>query len=349
MRAARWFAALSALALVGGLSLTHGAPRAYAAGPGNDNYASATTISGASGSTTVSNVGATTEVGEPSPAVNPTDTWGATLWFSWTAPSSGLYLFDTCESGIDSLVNVYTGSAVNSLTAATSGDPSQCGSAAGYFSSIGREVNATGGTTYQIQVAGLDKEQGNVTLRWWSQSTPPNDTPDTALTLSGNAGQTIGTNRFATQDAGPSYVANGIWWTWSPSTDGNYSFDTCGSNFDTKLGVYTLSDGLWNVVAENDDTCALGSRVTFPASTTKTYFIEVGGYSATGIGDIVLNWQPDTPPANDNFSAAATLPGTASGSATGDNFSATSETDEPDVASGNTVWWTWDAPATGRG
>ena len=347
MRARRWFAALSALALVGGLSLVHGTSRAYAAGPGNDNYANAIAISGASGSTSVSNVGATTEAGEPSPASYAGDTWGATLWFSWTAPSSGLYLFDTCQSHIDAQINIYTGSAVSSLTPATSGDVSECTNDGGYFWSDERELNATGGDTYNIQVAGMNKQQGDIGLRWWAQSTPANDTPDSALTLSGGSGQASGTNRFATQDAAPTYVNNGVWWTWSPPSDGNYAFDTCASNFDTKLGVYTRSDGVWNLVAQNDDTCYVGSQVGFAATSSTTYYIEVGGFSSTDIGDIVLAWRPDAPPPNDAFSAAVALPSTASGSATGNNFSATYETGEPDFASGNTVWWTWEAPATG--
>ena len=347
MRARRWFAALSALALVGGLSLVHGTSRAYAAGPGNDNFANAASISGTTGSTTVSNVGATTEVGEPSPSSSPADRWGATLWFSWTAPASGTYLFDTCDSHIDARINIYTGGAVNGLTAATSGDVLQCTNDGGYFWSDQREVNATGGDTYSIQVGGSGKEQGAITLRWWSQSTPLNDTAESAITLSADTGHTSGTNRFATQESDPSYVSNGVWWSWSPPSNGTYRFDTCGSNFDTKLGVYTLSGGIWNKVAENDDVCFVGSLVGFAASTGTTYYIEVGGFSSTDVGDIVLNWQPDAPPGNDNFSNATALPSTSSGSVVGDNFSATSETDEPDLSSGNTVWWTWEAPATG--
>lgn len=55
-------------------------------------------------------------------------------------------------------------------------------------------------------------------------------------------------------------------------------------------------------------------------------------------------------PANDNFSAAITLSGN-SGSASGTNLLGTIESGEPQAVSnesGQTVWWTWTAPANGQ-
>lgn len=336
---------MGTVVLLGGLALVHGSSPAYAAGPTNDNYASAITISGSSGSTTASNTGATTEAGEPAPTGN---SWGASLWWSWTAPSTGVYLFDTCGSHIDSLIGIYTGSAVGSLTTAISGAPDdECTSDGAFFWPKERQLSATGGQTYRIQVAGDQKQMGEITLRWWSQSVPANDTSGSAITLTGASGHTTGTNRFATQDTDPSSVFNGVWWKWSPPLDGTYQFDTCGSNLDTKLGVYTLADSVWTAIVENDDSCNVGSAGSFAATTSTTYYIEVGGYSETEVGDIVLNWQADTPPVNDNLSAAIALPQASSGSTTGNNRFATTETGENDAYSGNTVWWTWTPTTTG--
>jgi len=54
--------------------------------PANDNFANAFAISGASGSTNGSNVGASAEAGEPNlfgVAV------GESVWYAWTAPADG--------------------------------------------------------------------------------------------------------------------------------------------------------------------------------------------------------------------------------------------------------------------
>src|SRR4028119_1640898 len=77
----------------------------------NDNFANRIVLSGVPVSTSGSNVRATGEVGEPSQS-------GATnsVWWSWTAPSSGNYTFDTIGSNFDTWLSVYTGSAVNNLT-----------------------------------------------------------------------------------------------------------------------------------------------------------------------------------------------------------------------------------------
>ena len=63
---------------------------ALAAVPANDNFANAFRISGSSGSTNGSNVGATEETGEPNPLGIGA---GETVWYVWTAPAEwGLLL-----------------------------------------------------------------------------------------------------------------------------------------------------------------------------------------------------------------------------------------------------------------
>ena len=56
--------------------------------------------------------------------------------------------------------------------------------------------------------------------------------------------------------------------------------NTCTSNFDTLLGVYTGSAlGSLTEAAANDDGCALGSKVTFNATKNTTYQILVDGFN----------------------------------------------------------------------
>jgi hypothetical protein len=100
--------------------------------------------------TSVLSVGASKETGEPNHAGDP---GGASVWYGWTAPSTGQALLDTCDSDFDTLLGVYTGSAVGGLTHVVSNDQS-----AGPFcdGTDQSEVTfpTTSGTTYRIAVDG---------------------------------------------------------------------------------------------------------------------------------------------------------------------------------------------------
>src|SRR5262249_20566853 len=82
--------------------------------PPNDNFADATSIYAGSGTVLGSgifgdNCNATTEPGEP-PA------HGSTVWWRWTAPTTGCYTFNTADSSFMTFLEVFTGGAVDSLT-----------------------------------------------------------------------------------------------------------------------------------------------------------------------------------------------------------------------------------------
>src|SRR3954469_24201596 len=79
--------------------------------PANDNFANAWTL--ATLVTNGTSVGATKEPGEPNHAFN---TGGPSVWFTWTAPKTTQVQMDTIGSGFDTLLAVYTGSALNALT-----------------------------------------------------------------------------------------------------------------------------------------------------------------------------------------------------------------------------------------
>ena len=83
-----------------------------------------------------------------------------------------------------------------------------------------------------------------------SAAAPANDDFANAAALSGLPANATGTNVDATTESGEpehtdfSSVTPGehsVWWSWTAPSDGDVTVDTCGSNFDTLLAVYTGS------------------------------------------------------------------------------------------------------------
>lgn len=120
--------------------------------PANDAVASATVISGATGSVVASNLNATKAGGEPA---HGGDAGGASVWFSWTAPASGTAVFDPAASSFAALIGVYTspdgGTTLNSVASAN-------GAPAAFA--------ATQGTSYLIAIDGVGGATGRIGLSW---------------------------------------------------------------------------------------------------------------------------------------------------------------------------------------
>jgi len=126
---------------------------------------------------------------------------------------------------------------------------------------------------------------------------------------------------------------------------------------DTLLGVY-VGDSVSTLteVASNDEDPAAycTSRVGFKTSPGTLYRIAVDGYSYDTADDaesgtILLSLSFSGLATNDDFANAIQITGT-NISVTGNNDSASKESGEPDHAGntgGRSVWWYWQAPATG--
>lgn len=116
--------------------------------PGNDNLASAQSLSGPHGSQIASTVNATRETGESSHGGSGT---GASVWFAWQAPSSGDVFF-TARGGHNAQLAAY--------------DQNAHGAAA--ISSGANQLSfaATSGTTYYIALETASGEEGIYGLSW---------------------------------------------------------------------------------------------------------------------------------------------------------------------------------------
>ncbi len=142
---------------IAGGRLLYGAPGFV---PANDSFsnASAINMTGESTQVTGTNVAATAEAGEP--ALDASDPGRRTVWWKWTPPSSGPVTISTLGSNFDTLLGVYTGASVGSLTPTALNDDVD----PGLIRTSGVAFTAVGGTTYSIAVDGWGGYFGAITL-----------------------------------------------------------------------------------------------------------------------------------------------------------------------------------------
>lgn len=327
--------------------------------PGNDLFSSAVTLSGSNTSGSGNSANAAKEAGEPAHAGN---AGGASVWFNWTAPTSGTVTLTTTGSSFDTVLAVYTGGTVSSLTEVASNDDDSSG---GNVSRV--QFTATPGQTYRFAVDGYNGASGSFSLQLALTAAPAapfNDFIQNGILLSGTSTAGTGSNVGATKAASePNHAGNSggssVWWIWTAPSAGVTTITTAGSSFDTLLAVYTgTAISALTSIASNDDSASGGStsQVIFNAESGITYRIAVDGYrdlfGATASGTITLGLTLDTGirPANDNFAGRIGLSGTSitnAGSSIGATRESTSEPLHAGNIGGRSVWWTWTAPFSG--
>jgi len=245
-----------------------------------NNFADASTITGAAGTVFGNNVGANKEAGEPNHAGN---TGGASVWYRWQAPFTGKATFFTTTSNLDTLLGVYTGSAVNSLTTIASNDD---GLNLGLQSTI--TFNIASGANYYIAVDGFNGATGIIKLSWTASSPPANDNFANAQVVSGPSGFVSGSNAGATKEPGePNHGGNpggsSVWYRWTAPNSDPLSFYVSDSTF--TLGAYTGSS-----VSSLTTVGGGRSSVSFTPVTGTLYYIAVDGFNGA-TGSFGLQWQ----------------------------------------------------------
>lgn len=206
-----------------------------------------------------------------------------TVWFTFTAPATGTYAFDTC--GLATYVNavaIYSGTCA-SLTQVTGGcglsSTTTCArvSTQGLDAGAGQGSNLIAGTQYYVQVAQSGtvalNETSQVSLRVGLETAPANDTcsgtlpalqlnqpqwvstraanttiatNDAELPLDGGCLQPGGTNHTVVNASGPDVAMR-----FTPQTSGDYSF---------RINQATVTSP--NAVIYLTDTCIAGAPPT---------------------------------------------------------------------------------------
>src|SRR5436190_7694194 len=164
-------------------------PAGCVSAPPNDNFANAQVVNQTPFSFSEFNLCATKQTGEPSHGGN---AGGHSVWFNWTPTSNHIASVNTKNSDFDTLLGVYTGNSVSSLSVVVSNDDIIQNK---YIQSQ-VTFSAVAGTTYRIAVDGYGGAVGSLVL---NINPPVNDDFTNAFRISGITGSTNGANYAASK------------------------------------------------------------------------------------------------------------------------------------------------------
>ena len=256
--------------------------------PANDNFDEAQVLPGPNNSITGSNVGTTTEPGEPSHG-DPTHGASNSVWYSWTAPTTGPVVFRTVGSNFDTVMAEYTegNGGLFGLTEVANSDD--------ITTSVTSQIRfaATKGHRYVIAVDGFNLATGAIKLSWTT-----NDDFATAPALPGPVEGGFATfavhNEGSTAESGePQHAgksgSTSVWYNWTAPFSGNATFQTTQNNYDTILAVYTGDkvNQLTEVASNDDQPGNHRSKVLFTAKAGQTYRIALAGFNSQSGFEVV--------------------------------------------------------------
>jgi len=212
---------------------------------------------------------------------------------------------ETCGSGFDTQVAVYTGTCAG--LACVAGNDDACG-----LQSRVAWPSAPG-TVYYLYLDGFGAASGNYILAITCAAPAGNDNCTGAIPVS--CGQTVTGATTGNTDSNPPACGGagdgagpGVWYS-IVGTGASITASTCGSGFDTQIAIYSGTCGALACVAGNDDACGLQSTVTWSSAIGTTYYIYVDGF-ATAAGTFTLALTcvtPPPPPTNDDCATAIEL------------------------------------------
>lgn len=270
------------------------------AGIAGDAFEQAIVISGSDGVVDGSNLGAGSQPDEPETVEE--EGANRTIWYRWTAPSSGRFRFDTCaDASLDTMLAVYTGTNFVDLQRVASSDQGCSDQSVVTFLAVA-------GTTYHVQVDGWDGEQGPFRLGWRPAPVPANDAFATATVLPADVDTAEGTTVGATAEVGepasceePGCVTttparHTVWYSWTPSADADWLMTACSSSTEApvSVSVYTGSSlaGLTRVASASfscDPDSFDGFGLFVVAGTTYSIQVDAAGDVQ---GAFRLSWLP---------------------------------------------------------
>ncbi|MAA55731.1 MAG: hypothetical protein CMK43_11365, partial [Porticoccaceae bacterium] len=186
---------------------------------------------------------------------------------------------------------------------------------------------------------------------------PPNDDFISSEVLFGASGVVLGNNDNASLEPSESTTVDGfqayrsVWYSWEAPISAEVTVSVLG-DFDTQLTVLEEAGDILSEIGESDSVIASEvETLLVNAVAGRSYWFRVSSADNES-GDFFLTWTSPLPVLNDAFTGATLLSDLDDfGSLTGSNVSATMEEDEraetAGWSSGSSVWYLWEAPATG--
>ncbi|MHC4173626.1 MAG: trypsin-like serine peptidase [Planctomycetota bacterium] len=208
----------------------------------------------------------------------------ADVWHSFTAASSGTFLFSLCGSEFDTTLAVFDECGGTELAC----NDDNCG----HQSEVLFSLDA--GQSCVIRIAGFDGETGSYSLVVETFVPPPNDECVNAIPLL-EAVPYEGSTHLATgideSSCGDNDIAD-VWHSYTPTNTGLVTISLCDSEFDTTLVVFDGCGG--TELACTDDSCDLQSEVLISLNAGQSYIIRVAGFRGK-TGRYVLTVTPNPP------------------------------------------------------
>lgn len=321
--------------------------------PPNDDFSQAIVMTGSIWTTRGNNADGTWQApSEPIPTLSDGSS-GTSIWWRWTAPATGFHRISTAGSAINTVLAVYTGTALESLTRVAQDQGSGWASAGSVI------LRTQAGETYQILVDGQGRQEGEIQLSAAPFATPANDAFASRLALLGPAPVASGTLLGATSEPGePASPASSgmpsVWYEWTAPATGTAQLRVTGRRFDPGVGWFSgstlaalapLVSGGTGASLQREQTFLFGVPVTAGSN----YKLLVRGAPDEN-GAFEVSITLPLPPAQDSFEGRAPLAGAVVHSSA-NNTGASRQAGEPNHAGAPpnaSVWWEWTAPAGGR-
>jgi len=316
----------------------------FAEPPVNDNFTNRIRLTGTNLTVQGDNYGGSMEAGED--GGNAGGVYSGSVWYEWRAPTGGImYVSAGPTTGWQYLgLSVYRGNSLTALVGAASTAP-------GGFAVAGGDTFVFRVVTTYYPYWGGGGQSGPFALTVTMDVPPPlsgNDAFADRIELTLPDYHFAGGLCGATNEPGETLPAAGatqtLWWSCAPASSGLLSLTTTGLAFTPAVAVYEGSQ----VTSLTRQASLTSNSLLFRLEAGHEYALQVGS-GVTPVGAVTLDTHFDSL-TNDAFASATVLTG-ATNTVPGNNLVATTEPGEPCLftnASGNTLWYSWVAPAWAR-
>ena len=303
--------------------------------PANDDFAAAVELLDAAGEIAGDNSGATLEPGERIGG------GAATVWYRWTAPEDGAWVFTPDDWA--SSVLIFTGDHIAALRLVSGSLWRGHGS-----------LRARAGTEYRIAVAARDAfgRERAFTLKWYKYERRA-DAEDFAHAheLEGATGSERISVGDSVEPGEPRQTGvRTRWWVWTAPSSGRFAWHLADTSFtEIKVAVFAPADAATSSLATLQLLADTGPEVTgtelaFDAVSDQRYWLSVGLHTGD---DAAFKWADSATlrwgeaPANDSLAQAIALAGGSGATTFVNRFGTLDPGERNGILGDSSLWWSF--------